>query len=144
QLVRIFMIINDTESADIHTPTGPMRTYLFRPVAEGRYPGLVLFSEIFQVTGPIRRVATMLASHGFVVAVPEIYHELEPAGTVLAYDEAGAERGNAHKIAKELASYDHDARAVLNYLETEPRCTGKLGVVGICIGGHLAFRAAMN
>ena len=88
------MIIKDAESVDVHTSTGPMRTYLFRPVAEGRYPGLVLFSEIFQVTGPIRRAAAMLASHGFVVAVPEIYHELEPAGTVLAYDEAGAERGN--------------------------------------------------
>ena len=70
------MIITDTESADIDTPTGLMRTYLFRPVAEGRYPGLVLFSEIFQVTGPIRRTAAMLASYGFVVAVPEIYHEL--------------------------------------------------------------------
>jgi carboxymethylenebutenolidase len=45
------MIIKDNESSDIHTSTGPMRTYLFRPVAEGRYPGLVLFSEIFQVTG---------------------------------------------------------------------------------------------
>ena len=76
------MIINDTESADIHTSTGAMRTYLFRPVAEGRYPGLVLFSEIFQVTGPIRRTAAMLASHGFVVAVPEIFHELEPAPSV--------------------------------------------------------------
>lgn len=74
------MIIKDTESVDIHTSTGPMRTYLFRPATEGRYPGLVLFSEIFQVTGPIRRVAAMLASHGFVVAVPEIYHEQEPAG----------------------------------------------------------------
>ncbi len=51
------MIITDTESADVPTPTGPMRTYLFRPVAEGRYPGLVLYSEIFQVTGPIRRAA---------------------------------------------------------------------------------------
>ncbi len=49
------MIITDTESADLDTPTGLMRTYLFRPMAEGRYPGLVLFSEIFQVTGPIRR-----------------------------------------------------------------------------------------
>ena len=77
------MIIKDTESADIHTSTGPMRTYLFRPGTEGRYPGLVLYSEIFQVTGPIRRTAAMLASHGFVVAVPEIYHELEPFGTVL-------------------------------------------------------------
>lgn len=70
------MIIKDTELVDLHTSTGPMRTYLFRPVAEGRYPGLVLFSKIFQVTGPIRRAAAMLASHGFVVAVPEIYYEL--------------------------------------------------------------------
>ena len=72
------MIIRDTESVDIPTSTGPMRTYIFRPATEGRYPGLLLFSEIFQVTGPIRRAAAMLASHGFVVAVPEIYHELEP------------------------------------------------------------------
>jgi len=138
------MIIKDDESADIKTPTGPMRTYIFRPVAEGRYPGLLLYSEIFQVTGPIRRTAAMLASHGFVVAVPEIYHELEPAGTVLAYDEAGAERGNRHKTTKELSSYDGDARAALDHLKSSPHCTGKLGVLGICIGGHLAFRAAMN
>ena len=138
------MIIKDTESADIPTPTGPMRTYLFRPAAEGRYPGLVLYSEIFQVTGPILRAAAMLASHGFVVAVPEIYHELEPAGTVLAYDEAGADRGNRHKTTKALSSYDGDARAALDFLKSSPHCTGKLGVMGICIGGHLAFRAAMQ
>ncbi len=138
------MTITDIDSADLTTPTGPMRTYLFRPVAGGRYPGLVLYSEIFQVTGPIRRTAAMLASHGFVVAVPEIYHELEPAGTVLAYDEAGAARGNQHKITKTLSSYDGDARAALDYLALSPHCTGKLGVIGICIGGHLAFRAAMQ
>lgn len=138
------MTIKDDEYTDIPTPTGPMRTYIFRPTAEGRYPGIVLYSEIFQVTGPIRRTAAMLAGHGFVVAVPEIYHELEPAGTILAYDIEGAERGNAHKITKELSSYDSDARAVLGYLKSEPHCTSKLGVLGICIGGHLAFRAAMN
>ena len=138
------MTITDIDSADLTTPTGLMRIYLVRPIGEGRYPGLVLYSEIFQVTGPIRRTAAMLASHGFVVAVPEIYHELEPAGTVLAYDESGAARGNQHKITKTLSSYDGDARATLDYLKTSPHCTGKLGVVGICIGGHLAFRAAMQ
>lgn len=44
------MIIKDTESVDIDTSTWPMRTYLFRPATKGRYSGLVLFSEIFQVT----------------------------------------------------------------------------------------------
>ncbi|MSV28408.1 MAG: dienelactone hydrolase family protein [Bryobacterales bacterium] len=138
------MIIKDSESADIPTPTGPMRTSIFRPVAPGRYPGVLLYSEIFQITGPIRRTAAMIAGHGYVVAAPEIYHELEPAGTVLAYDQAGADRGNACKIAKEIAAYDGDARAALDYLKSLECCTGRLGVVGICIGGHLAFRAAMN
>ncbi|MBV9298010.1 MAG: dienelactone hydrolase family protein, partial [Verrucomicrobia bacterium] len=138
------MTIKDDESIDLQTPTGPMRTYILRPVAEGRYPGLVLFSEIFQVTGPIRRTAAMLAGHGLVVAVPEIFHELEQPGTVLPYDQSGADRGNADKIAKELSGYDNDAQAALSYLKTHPQCTGKMGVMGFCIGGHLAFRAAMN
>src|SRR5580692_6811207 len=108
------------ESVDLSTPTGPMRTYVFRPAAPGKYPGIVLYSEIFQMTGPIRRTASMLAGNGFIVAVPEIYHELEPAGTVLAYDQAGADKGNADKIAKEISSYDSDARAALDYLKSLP------------------------
>jgi carboxymethylenebutenolidase len=121
-----------------------MRTYFFQPAAEGKYPGVVLYSEIFQATGPIRRTAALIAGHGYVVAVPEVYHELEPLGTVLAYDQAGADKGNEDKYAKELSSYDSDAQAALDHLKTMPQCSGRLGVVGICLGGHLAFRAAMN
>ena len=51
-----------------------MRTAIFQPTETGRYPGLILYSEIFQITAPIRRTAALLASHGYVVAVPEIYH----------------------------------------------------------------------
>lgn len=139
------MVIAEEEHADLDTPFGTMRTYLLRPAAPGRYPGIVLFSEIFQVTGPIRRTAAFLAGHGYLVAVPEVFHELEEEpGVVLAYDSAGADRGNAHKVAKELPSYDADARAALDFLAAHEGCTGNLGVIGICIGGHLAFRAAMN
>jgi carboxymethylenebutenolidase len=138
------MTIKDTEFTDLATPTGPMRTHIFRPVADGRYPGVLLYSEIFQVTGPIRRTAAMLAGHGFVVIAPEIYHEFEPAGKALPYDQSGVDRGNALKITKELSAYDSDARAALDFLKSHPACTGRVGVMGICIGGHLAFRAAMN
>lgn len=137
------MILQD-EFHDIATPTGLMRTHLFRPVAPGRYPGLLLYSEIFQVTGPIRRTAALLAGHGFVVAVPEIYHEFEDAGVALAYDTEGTARGNELKTTKALAAYDSDARAALDFLHGYEHCSGKLGTLGICIGGHLAFRAAMN
>jgi carboxymethylenebutenolidase len=138
------MIIKDDLVVDIATATGPMRTYFFHPAAEGRYPGVILYSEIFQLTGPIRRLASFFAGHGYVVAVPEVYHELESAGTVLAYDQAGADKGNEDKYAKELASYDADARALIDYLPTMEQCNGGRGVIGICLGGHLAFRAAMN
>lgn len=138
------MVIKDDLVIDIATPTGPMRTRFFHPAAEGRYPGVILYSEIFQLTDPIRRFASFFAGHGYVVAVPEIYHELEAAGTVLAYDQAGADKGNEDKYAKELASYDADARALIGHLQTMPRCNGRLGTIGICLGGHLAFRAAMN
>lgn len=138
------MTILELPPLDLPTPTGLMPTYIYRPAAGGKYPGLVFYSEIFQVTGPIRRTAAMLAGHGFVVAVPEIYHEFEKPGCVLAYDQAGADRGNELKTTKELSSYDADARAVLEHLATREDCTGKLGCIGICIGGHLSFRAAMN
>jgi carboxymethylenebutenolidase len=138
------MTLHDLEFADLETPSGPMRTFVFRPAAPGKYPGIVLFSEIFQVTGPIRRTAAFLAGQGFIVAVPEIFHESEAPGVALAYDAAGTERGNELKVTKPIAHYDHDARAALDYLRGHPGCTGRLGTLGICIGGHLAFRAAMN
>jgi len=138
------MTLAEAAHIDLPTSNGPMRTHVFRPAKEGRYPGVLMYSEIFQVTEPIRRTAAFLAGHGFIVAVPEIYHEFLAAGTVLAYDQAGADQGNQLKTTKELRHYDEDARIVLDHLSTHPSCTGKLGVLGICIGGHLAFRAAMN
>src|SRR5271163_5238668 len=51
------MIIREHGTADIATPTGPMRLNVFQPAAPGRYPGLVLYSEIYQITGPVRRMA---------------------------------------------------------------------------------------
>lgn len=137
-------MILQQEQTDLITPTGNMRTYVYRPVAPGRYPGLVLFSEIFQQTPPIKRTAAMLAGHGFVVAVPEIFHDLEPPGAEIPYDDAGAARGNQHKISRPAKAYDDDARACIQYLVANPHCTGKLGSIGICVGGHLNYRCAMN
>jgi carboxymethylenebutenolidase len=138
------MIVIDTEYQDLATPSGPMRTHIVRPAASGKYPGIILYSEIFQVTAPIRRTAIQLAGNGYIVAIPEVYHEYEPLGTVFKYDQAGSDRGNALKTTKPVRQYDDDARVVLDHLASREDCSGKLGVMGICMGGHLAFRAAMN
>jgi carboxymethylenebutenolidase len=139
------MIIRSDEYDDVPVPgLGTMRVHLFRPAIEGRFPGVLLFSEIYQVTGPIRRLAAMVAGQGYVVGVPEVYHEHEPAGTVLAYDQPGTDRGNELKFAKPVAAYDADAMAALAFLIRQPACTGKLATMGVCLGGHLAYRAALN
>lgn len=137
------MIIEE-DSADVATPGGPMRIHRFRPAAGGPFPGLILFSEIYQVTGPIRRAARILASRGYIVAAPEVYHEFEPAGCALAYDKEGTDKGNLYKTEKDVAAFDADARAAIAHLLSLPQCNGRLGTMGICLGGHLAFRCAMN
>ncbi len=138
------MTLREPEIVELSTPTGPMRTLVLRPAAAGRFPGLLFHSEIFQNTGPICRTAAALAGHGFIVALPEIYHEYLPTGTVLAYDQAGSDVGNRLKTEKPVAAYDADNRAALDFLKSHESCTGRLGSFGPCIGGHLTYRAALQ
>ena len=132
------------QSHDIETATGTMRTSVYRPQADGKFPAIIFYSEIFQQTAPIARSAALLAGHGFVVLVPEVFHELNPLGTVLAYDDEGKDKGNADKWAKPLESHDSDTQALIDFAQTQDCCTGSVGAMGVCIGGHLAYRAALN
>lgn len=140
------MIVSESIT-DISTPTGPMRAYLYSPRQPERperpRPGLLLYSEIFQQTSPVRRLAISLASFGYLVALPEVYHAHEPPGTVLGYDDAGKERGNSLKGIIPMRAFDDDAYALVQALKRHPDCNGRLGTLGICLGGHLAFRAAL-
>ena len=137
-------MILQSETCDLETSTGTMRTYVYRPVAAGRYPGLLLFSEIFQQTGPIKRMAALLAGHGFVVAVPEIFHELEAPGTdwpTIRPARTKATRTRPPKPSPPTTTTPARSFAICS---SHVACTGKIGSMGICIGGHLSFRAAMN
>ncbi len=129
---------------DLETSRGPMRVHLFIPDGGSRHPAVIFFSEIFQVTGPIRRMAAALAGEGHLVAVPEVYHEFESPGTVLAYDADGSARGNALKTEKEIASYDEDTDALVRFLSEHPSSTGRIASFGVCLGGHLAVRAGLH
>jgi carboxymethylenebutenolidase len=122
-----------------------MRTLAVSPRGDARHPGILLYSEIFQLTPPIVRSIERLAGHGFVVAAPEIYHRIEPPGLVIPYDDAGRIRGSDDARRTSVAEFDRDRIAVLDYLGSHPRVEGgMLGSMGFCIGGHLALRAALD
>jgi carboxymethylenebutenolidase len=130
----------------------PCRTYVAAPKAtraDVQYPGIILYSEIFQLTGPICRTANRLAGHGFVVAAPEIYHRTCPPGLVIAYDDPGRMHGNYLAHSTPVAHFDATATAVFDHFETRHELKRNLsgasmGAMGFCIGGHLALRAALD
>lgn len=138
------MIIT-TQYVDIPVDGSMMRTYVAAPKAEGKYPGILFYSDIFQLTGPMVRSCSRLAGYGFVVAAPEIYHRIEPPGTVIPFDDTGRTQGLDDAANTPVPHFDADCRAALDYLAQYPQvANGKLGAAGFCIGGHLSFRAALQ
>src|ERR1700738_3513788 len=108
-------MIVTTEYVDIAAGGAPMRTFIAAPHAPGRYPGVLFYSDIFQLTGTMLRLCIRLAGYGFVVAAPEIYHRTEPAGSVIPFDDAGRARGLENATKTAVADFDADCRAGLDY-----------------------------
>src|SRR5215470_16096386 len=136
-----------TDYPEIIVDNTPLRMFLAAPRTEEkrRFPGVIFYSDIFQLTGPMLRACVRLAGYGFVVAAPEIYHRVEPPGSAIAFDDAGRTRGLGNASKTSVAEFDRDCRAVLDYLaQHEMVSATKLGAAGFCIGGHLAFRAALQ
>jgi carboxymethylenebutenolidase len=134
-----------TEYVDIPAGEAPMRMFVAAPRSDGKYAGILCYSDIFQLTAPMVRACTRLAGYGFVAAAPEIYHRIEPAGAVIPFDDAGRTRGLENSANTPVAHFDEDRRAALDYLASHPQVApGKLCAMGFCIGGHLAFRAALE
>src|ERR1700731_2798618 len=138
-------MIVKTAYTDIPLAGSPMRTFVAAPNAEGEYPGIWCYSDIFQLTLPLLRTCVRLAGYGFVMAAPEIYRRIEPPGMVIPFDDGGRIRGQQDAAKTPVADFDADCRAGLDWLSKHPKVApGKIGVVGFCIGGHLAFRAAFQ
>lgn len=144
------MLIKESH-ADVATTVdgveSSMRIFVFHPTIpqypNARFPGVLLFSEIYQVTGPVARFARQIAGQGYIVAAPSSYHDFT-GPEALAYDVPGTDQGNAWKVKKTLESYDQDSYRTVDYLLSLPTCTGLIGATGMCLGGHLALRAALD
>lgn len=141
------MLIQESHKDVATQAGGDMRIFVFHPTIanypQAKFPGVVVFSEIYQVTGPVARFARQIAGQGYIVVAPSSYHEFtgpEP----LAYDGPDTDKGNEWKITKKVSAYDEDATLSIDHLLSLPTCTGRIGAAGMCLGGHLAYRAALD
>ncbi|GAA5856214.1 hypothetical protein JCM8547_000823 [Rhodosporidiobolus lusitaniae] len=135
------------EEIIVQTATGPMCIYIVKPKIAGypsaKFPGVVVWSEIYQVTGPVLRFANQIAAQGYIVAAPCCFHEFAGADAI-PYDVAGTDAGNSYKVKKLLSAIDEDSQKAVDTLVNHPNCNGRIGATGMCLGGHLAFRTALD
>lgn len=108
----------------------------------GRGPGLVLIQEIFGVNQVMRDLADGYAAQGYVVACPDIFWRQQPG--IQITDQTDAEWAQAFSLFKgfDFALGLADLKLTLAALRSHAACTGKVGTVGYCLGGNLAYQMA--
>lgn len=115
--------------------------YLACPPA-GHGPGLLLLQEIFGVNEHIRAVADSYALDGFTVLAPDVFWRQAPR-VELGYVGDERQRGIALATALQPMDVAADLRSAIATLRGRPEVArGKVGAIGYCMGGRLAFQAA--
>ncbi|HET7305584.1 MAG TPA: dienelactone hydrolase family protein [Segeticoccus sp.] len=138
------------------TPSGTGPTRVALEVAGGELPayrwepegparaGLVVFQEIFGVSDYVRSRCADLAALGYLVLAPELYWRLEASGVDTTVDEQRPDfLERAMGLAGQLdwAAAVEDGVATVERLRSE-RGVERVGVLGFCFGGGLAFNVA--
>jgi len=120
---------------------GSFMAYLARP-AKAPAPGIVLIQEIFGVNQVMREIADALAGQGYVVVCPDLFWRQE-AGIQIT-DRTEAEWAKAFSLYKgfDEAKGVSDLTQTLAHLRKLEGCSGKVGAVGYCLGGKLAYLMA--
>jgi len=109
--------------------------YLAQP-ASGYGPGIVVIQEIFGVNKYIRSVADWYAAHGFVALAPDLFWRQEPG---VQLSEADREKAFALYNGLDEAKAVEDTAAAMEFLRSYSSCNGRVGAVGFCLGGNLAY-----
>ena len=119
---------------------GRFGAYLAVPEA-GSGPGLVLIQEIFGVNQQMRDVADLYAAEGYLVLCPDLFWRIEK-GIELGQSEADWQKAFALFQKFDIAKGVDDITATVKALRGLTQCTGKVGALGFCLGGKLAYLAA--
>lgn len=129
------------ETVEIDGPDGAFAAYVARPRA-AKSPAVVAIQEIFGVNAVMRGVCDVLAGQGFLAICPDLFWRIEPGVDIT--DQSQAEWDKAFKLygAFDVDLGVQDIAATISHARALPASTGKVGAVGYCLGGLLAFLTA--
>ncbi|HTO42341.1 MAG TPA: dienelactone hydrolase family protein [Rhizomicrobium sp.] len=122
-------------------PDGDFSAYLSAPSA-GTGPGVVVIQEIFGVNAVMRGVADALAARGYFALCPDLFWRLEPGVQLTDKTKPEWDRAFALLNAFDIGAGVRDIQATITHLRAMQGCTGKVGALGYCLGGQLAYLTA--
>jgi carboxymethylenebutenolidase len=107
-----------------------------------RPPGIIIIQEIFGISPFLKEMANRYAAHGFAVVIPDLFWRQEESLTELP-DQSELATQKAFDLYKgfDVEKGVDDIAASLRWLRENENVSGKLAVVGYCLGGLLAFNA---
>jgi carboxymethylenebutenolidase len=130
------------ETLSIKTQSGAFDAYVAKPAGQGPWPAVVVIQEIFGVNGVMRGIADALAGQGFLAVAPDLFWRIEPGIDITDQSEAEWKRAFELFNAFDVETGVEDIRAVIDQVRASADCTGKVGAVGYCLGGLLAYLTA--
>ena len=128
-------------SLQIDTPEGPFRAHVARPASSAPAPVVVVLHEVFGVNADMRMTCEALAAQGYVAICPDLLWRLEPGVALTDRTQAELDKAVALYTAFDLDTGVQDAARTLEFARSLPGTTGKVGMLGFCLGGLLSFLA---
>jgi carboxymethylenebutenolidase len=129
------------EQTTITTADGSFSAYVARP-AQAPAAAVVVIQEIFGVNQVMREITDGLAGQGFLAICPDLFWRIEPGIELTDHTEAEWQRAFGLFKAFDVDAGVKDIAATVSAIRTDPGCTGKVGAVGFCLGGLLAYLTA--
>jgi carboxymethylenebutenolidase len=117
----------------ISAPGGPLPGYLAAPTGSGPWPGVVLLHDLAGMSHDLRQQADWLAGAGYLAVAPDLFRgNRRPICMIRMMRETWRRSGPTFT----------DIEATGRWLAERPDCTGRVGVVGFCLGGGFALLLA--
>ncbi|GAB90848.1 dienelactone hydrolase family protein [Gordonia rhizosphera] len=122
-------------TVEIPNPDGPVPAYLAVPDGPGPWPGVVVVHDAVGMTPDLRRQADWLAGAGLLAVAPDLFHYGRRLRCVVASMRA--------MVAGRGRAFD-EIDAARAWLADRDDCTGRIGVIGFCLGGGFAVLLAAS
>ena len=129
------------QTLEIQTADGAFSAYVAKP-AQTPAPAILVIQEIFGVNQVMRDICDDYAAQGYLVVCPDLFWRIEPGVDIT--DQSEAEWKKAFEL---MNAFDpdqgvRDIRVVIDTVRAHGDCSGKVGAVGFCLGGLMAFLTA--